>query len=65
MFVGYSGHRLIACLLLLLVIILASWRFWDRSREKDMLRGPSSGELNPKHDEPIAGSESGAGGADD
>jgi membrane protein implicated in regulation of membrane protease activity len=50
MFVGYSGHRLIAILLLALVAILASWRFWDRRREKEMARTGSSGELNPEHD---------------
>jgi hypothetical protein len=50
MFTGYSGHRLIAVLLLILVVIVASWRFWDRSREKEIARTGCSGELNPKHD---------------
>jgi hypothetical protein len=35
MFTGYSGHRLVAVLLFLLVAILASWRFWDYRREGD------------------------------
>ena len=34
MFVGYSGHRFIAIFLLVLVTILASWRFWDHRRER-------------------------------
>ena len=50
MLVGYSGHRFIALLLLALVVILASWRFWDRRREKDMARTGGSGELNPERD---------------
>jgi len=33
MFIGYSGHRLVAILLLSLVAIVASWRFWDRRRQ--------------------------------
>lgn len=38
-FFAYSGHRLAAALLLGAVIIAASWRFWDRRREKDLLEG--------------------------
>jgi len=50
MFVGYSGHRFIAILLLLLVTILASWRFWDHRQEREIGRTGCSGELNPEHD---------------
>jgi hypothetical protein len=50
MFVAYSGHRFIAALLLALVTILASWRYWDQRREKDFRRTGCSGELNPEHD---------------
>ncbi|MBN9691890.1 MAG: hypothetical protein J0M24_16740 [Verrucomicrobia bacterium] len=51
MFVGYSGHRLIALLLLLLIVTVASWRFWDRHRERDLAQTGSSGELNPELDD--------------
>ena len=50
MFIGYSGHRFIAILLLVLVVILSSWRYWDHEREKDILGCGGSGELNPEHD---------------
>ena len=50
LFVGYSGHRVIAILLLLLTLILASWRFWDHRRERELMRGGSSGDLNPERD---------------
>jgi hypothetical protein len=53
MFVGYSGHRIEASLLLFLVVILASWRFWNRSREKHIDRCGCSGELNPELDDPV------------
>jgi len=49
MFVGYSGHRLVALLLLALVAIVASWRFWDHRRANEDRTG-GSGELNPEHD---------------
>jgi hypothetical protein len=50
MFIGYSGHRVIGILPLTLVVILASWRFWDHTREKEIDRCHGSGELNPEHD---------------
>jgi len=50
MFVGYSGHRFIAILLLMLVVIVASWRFWDRRHERELVRSGGSDELNPNHD---------------
>jgi hypothetical protein len=49
-FIGYSGHRFVALLLLMLFTILASWRFYDKRREREMMRTGSSGELNPEHD---------------
>ena len=63
MFVGYSGHRLIAMLLLILVVIIASWRFWDRRRADEVGSKGSSGELNPNRDASGAhdgGAETGA-----
>lgn len=51
MFVGYSGYRLIATLLLILVFILASWRFYDRDRGDEIGSKGGSGELNPELDE--------------
>lgn len=68
MFVGYSGHRLMAVLLLLLIAILASWRFWDRRREREMGGTGCSGELNPEHDHASMGhghDSSGDSGGDD
>ncbi|MEW6302812.1 MAG: hypothetical protein AB1705_05030 [Verrucomicrobiota bacterium] len=62
MFIGYSGHRLIAVLLLILIAIVASWRFWDRRREKEMGRTGCSGELNPELDDVSTGGD--VGGAD-
>jgi len=50
MFIGYSGHRVIAILLLVLVTILASWRFWDHRRDRDIGQTGCSGELNPEND---------------
>ncbi len=50
MFIGYSGYRLIAVLLLILIAIVASWRFWDRRREQEMRRTGGSGELDPDQD---------------
>jgi hypothetical protein len=47
--VGYSGHRLEAIPLLLLVVILASWRFYD-DRHLRGKHGGASGELNPELD---------------
>jgi hypothetical protein len=38
-FFAYTGRRLEAALLLVAVILIASWRFWDRSKEKDLLEG--------------------------
>lgn len=49
-FIGYAGHRFIALLLLLLLITVASWRFYDKRREREMMRTGGSGELNPEHD---------------
>lgn len=51
MFVGYSGHRVIAILLMTLVVILASWRFWDNKREKELQRTGCSSEMNPERDD--------------
>ncbi len=50
MFLGYSGHRFIALLLFMLFTILASWCFYDKRREREMMRTGGSGELNPEHD---------------
>jgi hypothetical protein len=51
MFIGYFGHRFVALLLLLLVVTVASWRYWDKRRESEMLRTRhGSGELNPELD---------------
>ena len=51
MFIGNSGHRSIARLLFMLVAIDASWRLWDRRRDKEMARTGGSGELNPELDD--------------
>lgn len=61
MFIGYSGHRLIAVFLLILITIFASWRFWDHRRGRDLGRS-CSGELNPGLDEVSRNAD--VGGAD-
>jgi len=62
MFLGYSGFRIEAALLLAVVIIVASWRFWDRSREKQIMRRGSSGHDGPDH--PDSTSSSGGSSSD-
>ena len=71
MLLGYSGFRIEAALSLVVVAIVASWRFWDRSREKHIMRSGSSGHNGPDHpdsayasggDSSHSGGDSGGGG---
>jgi hypothetical protein len=62
-FIAYAGFRIEACLLAFVVITVASWRFWDSSREKHLLRG-SSGHDCPDHPDSICGQTSDDFGAE-
>jgi hypothetical protein len=76
LFLAYAGFRIEAGLLFVVVVTVASWRFWDRSREKHMMRG-ASGDNCPDdpdsiyasgHDSSHSSSDSGGdsgGGGDD
>ncbi len=69
LFLAYAGFRIEAALLLGVVVIVASWRFWDRSREKHLMRGASSDNC-PDHPDSVAAgghdsSDTGNGGGDD
>lgn len=71
LFLAYAGFRIEAALLLVVVVIAASCRFWDRSREKHMMRA-ASGDNGPDHPDSAAAtsydsshSNSGDGGGDD
>lgn len=60
LFLAYAGYRLYALPLLFVVAIVASWRFWDQRRADEINRSRrhGSGEMNPKHDEPMASGRS-------
>jgi len=69
LFLAYAGFHIEALLLLAAVVIVASWRFWDRSREKHLMRA-ASGDNCPDHPDSVAaggydsshsGSDGGAG----
>ncbi|HUS35774.1 MAG TPA: hypothetical protein VM680_10530 [Verrucomicrobiae bacterium] len=49
--VGYSGHRFVGLLLLIVVFILASWRFFDDRHLRGQETGVSA-DLNPELNEP-------------
>jgi hypothetical protein len=55
LFFAYAGFRIEAALLFVAVVIVASWRFWDHSREKHMMRG-ASGDNCPDHPDSVAAS---------
>ena len=55
LFLAYAGFPIEAALLFVVVVIVASWRFWDRSREKHMMRG-ASGDTCPDHPDSVAAS---------
>ena len=57
---AYAGFRMEAGLLLIVVIIVASWRFWDKRRERDLMRGPAGRDNCPDHPDSMysAGHES-------
>lgn len=44
-YLAYAGHRVIAVLLLMLVVIFASWRFWDQRRANESMRGAGGDNL--------------------
>ena len=70
MYLAYAGFRIEAVLLFIVVVAVASWRFWDRSREKHMMRG-ASGDNCPDHPGSVhasshdsSHSDGGSGGGD-
>ena len=50
---AYSGFRIEAALLIIAVIIVASWRFWDKKRERDLMNSAGGRDNGPDHPDSI------------
>jgi hypothetical protein len=53
---AYSGHRIAAFFLLVAIVTVASWRFWDKARAGQAMHG-ASGDNLPDHHDATFGSE--------